>query len=298
MHLLLANWLTRHPWQAAVLAGCLGVLSLQGAVLFVVLASAVPVLMTLEHGPRTGGNLMLAVSAAMIGCLMWYQQSAGFALCYALVLFGLPMLLAELMRRTGSLNFVFQLTLLVALIVIASVFMLVPKPGEFWEGFLGRAFDALSQSGIQLDSALVPQLARTLWGAMVAVLLMAILSILFLARWWQSLIHEAGAFGREFRELRTGMVLGVVLVLISVAALFADQAWLDSMAWVAMLGLALQGLASAHRRKAEGQLPRGWLMVIYVMLMVPIFSFITVALLAGWGLADFWRNMRITSLRV
>jgi len=65
-----------------------------------------------------------------------------------------------------------------------------------------------------------------------------------------------------------------------------------------MLGLALQGLASAHRRKAEGQLPRGWLMVIYVMLMVPIFSFITVALLAGWGLADFWRNMRITSLRV
>jgi len=68
------------------------------------------------------------------------------------------------------------------------------------------------------------------------------------------------------------------------------------MAWVAVMGLALQGLATAHRRKAEGQLQRGWLVAIYVMLIVPLFSFVTVALLAGWGLADFWRRMRINAV--
>lgn len=297
MHLPLAVWLSKHPWQAAILAACLGVLSLQGAVLFVVPASAIPVLLTLEHGPRIGGNVMLAVSAVMIGCLMWYQQPVWFAITYALVLFALPMMLADLLRRTGSMNLVFQLTLVAALVTLALVYVLLPQPNVFWEQFLGRAFDALSQSGIQFDESLVPQLARTLWGAMVAVLLLTVLNSLFLARWWQSLIHSQGAFGFEFRRLSAGVILGVVLVAISVVALVADFASVDCMAWVAMLGLALQGLASAHRRKAEGRLPRGWLIVIYVMLMVPFFSFVTVALLAGWGLADVWRYMRNSGLQ-
>ena len=297
MHLPLAVWLSKHPWQAAILAACLGVLSLQGAVLFVVPASAIPVLLTLEHGPRIGGNVMLAVSSVMIGCLMWYQQPVWFAITYALVLFALPMMLADLLRRTGSMNLVFQLTLVAALVTLALVYVLLPQPNVFWEQFLGRAFDALSQSGIQFDESLVPQLARTLWGAMVAVLLLTVLNSLFLARWWQSLIHSQGAFGFEFRRLSAGVILGLVLVAISVVALMADFASVDCMAWVAMLGLALQGLASAHRRKAEGRLPRGWLIVIYVMLMVPFFSFVTVALLAGWGLADVWRYMRNSGLQ-
>jgi len=131
MHLPLAVWLSKHPWQAAILAACLGVLSLQGAVLFVVPASAIPVLLTLEHGPRIGGNVMLAVSAVMIGCLMWYQQPVWFAITYALVLFALPMMLADLLRRTGSMNLVFQLTLVAALVTLALVYVLLPQPNVF-----------------------------------------------------------------------------------------------------------------------------------------------------------------------
>ncbi|MGE0188859.1 MAG: hypothetical protein AB7F79_06405 [Steroidobacteraceae bacterium] len=297
MHRSLAAWLIENPWQAAVVAACLGMLSLQGAMAFVIFASAIPVLITLEQGPRVGGNVVLAIGVAVTGALMWYQQALWLALSYTLVLFGLPTLLGELLRRSGSLNLVFQLGLVLALLAVAMVFLFVPQPNALWEQVLGSAFVAISQSGIQLDATLVPQLARTMWGAMVAILLLAILSTVFLARWWQSLIHEPGAFGREFVELRSGVTLGVMLVLIVLAALFTHLSWLDCMAWIAMLGLALQGLASAHRRKVEGQLPRGWLVAIYVMMIVPLFSFVTVALLAGWGLADFWRRLRITSLR-
>jgi hypothetical protein len=228
---------------------------------------------------------------------MWFQQASWFALAYAALLFVLPVLLAELLRRSGSLNLVFQLSISVGLLAVGLIYLLVPQPAALWEQFLLKAFATLSQSGIQLDASLAPQLARSLWGALVAMVLLAVLSAVFLARWWQSLIHAPGAFGHEFRELRSGVALGVVLVVIAVTSLLADLAWLDCMAWVAMLGLALQGLASAHRRKAEGQLQRGWLVAIYVMLIVPLFSFVTVALLAGWGLADFWRRMRITALR-
>jgi cobalamin synthase len=160
---------------------------------------------------------------------------------------------------------------------------------------LKQAFAALNTAGFAMDATLIDRLAQTMWGAFVAVLVLANLSAVLLARWWQSLLHQPGAFGREFRDLRSGVVLGTLLIVIAVSALWLTFAWLDSMAWVAMMGLALQGLAAAHRRKAEGHLQRGWLVAIYVMLIVPLFSFITVALLAGWGLADFWRRMRISA---
>ena len=298
MHSSLAVWFTKHPWQATFVAACLGVLSLQGAVLLVVLASAIPVLVTLERGSRLGGNAMLTVSAAMIGCLMWYQQATWIAMTYALVLFVLPMMLADLLRRTASLNLVFQLSLLIALTSIALVHVLLPEPTLFWVQFLGEAFKALSESGIQFDDTLVPELARILWGAMVAVLLLTVLGAVFLGRWWQSLLHSPGAFGKEFRGLASGVILGVMLLVISVLALVSDFAWADSMAWVAVLGLALLGLAGAHRRKAQGRFTGGWLVLIYVMLLLPFFSFVTVALLAGLGLADFWKNTRSADLHV
>ncbi|MGE0113713.1 MAG: hypothetical protein AB7T07_02335 [Steroidobacteraceae bacterium] len=297
MHRHLAVWLTEHPWRAAMIAAGLGVLSLQGAVLFVVLASAVPVLVILERGPRAGINVMLAGCAAIIGTLLWLQQPLWFGLAYAAALFGLPVLSGELLRRFGSLNLVFQLMLALALLTIALVFALLLEPTAIWEQLLGQALNALLQAGFTMDATLVARLAQTMWGAFVAVLTLVNISALLLARWWQSLLHAPGEFGREFRELRSGVVLGTLLVMVAVAALIADFAWLDSMAWVAMMGLALQGLAAAHRRKAEGGLQRGWLVAIYVMLIVPLFSFITVALLAGWGLADFWRRMRVGAAR-
>ena len=295
MHRSLAAWFVEHPWRAAMVTACLAVLSLQGAALFVVLASAVPVLVILERGPQAGINVMLAGCVAIIGMLLWYQQPLWFALAYAAALFGVPLLMGELLRRFGSLNLVYQLTLMLALVAIGLVFAILPAPIAIWTQLLRQAFAALNTAGFAMDASLIDRLAQTMWGAFVAVLVLANISAILLARWWQSLLHQPGAFGREFRDLRSGLVLGTLLIIIAVSALWLTFAWLDSMAWVAMMGLALQGLAAAHRRKAEGQLQRGWLVAIYVMLIVPLFSFITVALLAGWGLADFWRRMRMSA---
>lgn len=295
MHRPLAAWLAEHPWQTALLAACLGVLSLQGAVVFVVLASAVPVLLLLERGPQAGINAMLAGGAAVIGMLLWGHQPPWFALSYAAVLFGLPLSLGEVLRRWGSLNLVFQLTLVLALGVIGAVFAWSPQPEAIWVQLLQQAFTALSAAGFAMDASLIERLAQSMWGAFVAVLVLANLSSIMLARWWQSLLHAPGEFGREFRELRSGMALGTLLIVLSLVSLFASFAWLDSMAWVAMLGLALQGLATMHRCKAQGRLQRGWLVATYVMLIVPLFSFITVAVLAGCGLMDFWRRLRMST---
>lgn len=296
MHRSLAAWFTGHPWRAAVVAACFGVMSLQGAVVFVVLASAVPVLVMLERGTQAAINVMLSAAAAVIGTLLWLQQPLWFVVGYAVLVFGLPLLLGGLLRRYGSLNLIFQLTLVISLLGLGLVFTVLSAPTQIWVQLLNQAFAALSKAGLEMDASLVERLAQSMWGAFVAVLVLVNLSAVLLARWWQSLLHEPGAFGREFRELRSGMVVGGLLVFLTMGSLFIDSAWLNSMAWVAMMGLALQGLAAAHRRKAEGQMQRGWLVAIYVMLIVPLFSFITVALLAGLGLVDFWRRMRMSAV--
>jgi hypothetical protein len=290
MHRSLAVWLCKHPWRAAWMAALLGTLSLQGAILLVPVASAIPVLLWLYRGPKTGMNVGLVGIAAVVGVLMYFRQSAWVAVVAGLILFGLPLLLVALLARFGSLNLVFQVTLLSGLLFLAGVFALLPEPNAFWERAMGQVFNSLQGSGLQLDAQFIPQLARTMWGALVSVLVMTSLGAMFLGRWWQMLQIAPGTFGREFRQLSSGNVLGTLLAMIAAASMVSDFAWLNSMAWVAMLGLALQGLAAAHRYKAEGHLKHGWLVAIYVLLIVPLFSFVTVALLAGLGLADFWKR--------
>ncbi len=291
MHHSLAIWLTERPWRAAWMAALLGVLSLQGVFMLVPVASAIVMLVWLVHGAQTGMNVGLAASAAIVGVLLYFQQPIWAAGLAAFMLYGLPMLLAALLGRFQSLNLVYQGLVLLALGIIAAIFLWLPEPNRIWEQMLMQAVEALRESGMKLDEQkALPQLVHSVWGWLLAMWVLISMSGVCLARWWQSLIQKPGAFGAEFRELRSGNVLGTVLVMIVAASFVSDFDWLDSLKWVAMLALALQGLAAAHRRKAQGQLQHGWLVAIYVLLIVPLFSFVTVAILAGWGLADFWKR--------
>lgn len=297
MHRKLSQWLSEYPAPAGVMAACLGVMSLQGAVLFVVLASAVIMLLSLQRTVAVAARTTMLAVVVVTSLLTALKLPLVFSLSYGIAVFVVPFALAQLLRRTGSMNLVFQLTVVVGCIALALVYLLNPHPAAVWERLMGNAMQVLAQSGVQMDATLVPELARKMWGAFAAMALLSLFGALCLARWWQSLLVQPGAFGREFRELRTGVVLGGLLVVVVVTALMLQADWLDNLSWLAVAALALQGLATVHRYKAEGRLQRGWLIATYVLLIVPVFSFVTVVLLAGMGLADFWRRMRLDAMR-
>ena len=300
MHLPLAVWLSKHPWQAAILAACLGVLSFAFPPL-VIVVSAIIALIVLEQGYFLAAQAMLFSGAAIIAMLMlmWPKGDAlGYGIGYATIFLVLPMFLSDLLRRTGSLNLVFQLLLLIGFVSLALVYVLLPNPSAFWEPSINQAYDILIENGVRVDKSLAHMWADRFWGVVISGVTFLVLCGVFLGRWWQSLIHSHGAFGREFRRLSSGVVLGSLQFLLLLVALFVDVEWMKDMSRVALLGLTLQGLAAAHRSKAEGWLPVGWLRVIYVLLLLPLISDITVLFLAGWGFAVFWRRMRSTGLRV
>jgi hypothetical protein len=296
MHRALAAWFVEHPWRTAVMTACLSVLLLLGALPLVIIVGAIPALIMLEHGPRAGLNVALAGSAAIIGTAVGFEQSLWFGLAYAGTLFVLPALFAGLLRRYGSLNLVFQGIMLLALLMLAAVFVVLRDPTAIWQVPLSQSMAMLQRAQIQVDATLFDYWLRSMWGAVVALLVLVSLGAVLLARWWQSLIHAPGEFGKEFRSLSAGVALTATLAVVCIASLFTDFAWLDSMAQVAVIGLALLGLAVAHRRKAEGRLRRGWLVTIYVLLVTTLSSSITVALLAVWGLVDFWRRKRLNAV--
>lgn len=294
MNRSLAAWISARPWPAALVAAVCGLLLLQGVVLFAVEASAIPALILLERGAGLGRRVALASSAVVAGAILLIGQPWWLALVYVVLVYVLPLISVEILRRTGSLLLVFQLTLLAALVALLVVYAVLPEPAAVWQRVLSETFAALSQAGIQveMDDNSVAEAARGMWGALIAILAALNLCAVFLARWWHTLLHVQGVFGAEFRQLRLGKILGGVQLGIVVLALWLNVELIDAMAWVAMLGLAFQGLAAAHRMKAEGRLRHGWLVAVYVFLIVPLFTFVMVMMLAVWGLLDNWRRMR------
>lgn len=258
---------------------------------FMILAGAIPVLMAMRFDAR----IALAIAATGAAAAAWVVFSVSEPVWWVLAGIGLlffsPVLLGLLLRRTGSMNLCFQVTVLGAAAALILVHVALPDPVAIWTELLHRVLDSMAAAGLRLEgdqSALVRVWARTMWGALAALALATVLGSLLLGRWWQSLVQSPGAFGREYRRLRLGLTLGVTITGLFVIALTTDSPLAASLAWVAFAALAFQGLAAAHRSKAGGRLNRGWLAAIYVLLIVPLSMSITVFALAIWGFADNW----------
>ncbi|MFB3116292.1 MAG: DUF2232 domain-containing protein, partial [Gammaproteobacteria bacterium] len=110
----------------------------------------------------------------------------------------------------------------------------------------------------------------------------------FLSRWWQSALFNPGGFRTEFYALRLPNVV-IFLTLMGIGLLYTSggqpgSAGLDILVVVIVLYL-FQGLASVHRIVAAKSMPRGWLIMMYVLLLlVPQ----AVLLIACLGLVDSW----------
>jgi len=295
MHRAIAAWLTERPWRAAGVIAFCGVLT-QLVPPLTVFVCAIPVLSALRFDARNG----LIVAAIGTGAATYITYSlassvmAGTFIGIALTFFG-PLALGVLLKRTGSLNLCFQVAVLAIGVLLAIVHAALPDPVGFWKPLLLQMLDSMQQAGIKLEgdrNALVDGWAPAMWGALGGLTLATLFGSMLLGRWWDSLVRAPGAFGAEYRNLRLGVALGVVVTVVFVLAIVTNRPLISALAWVAFVALAFQGLAAAHRMRASGRLNRGWLAAIYLLLIVPLSSMLTMFVLAVWGFADNWLRPR------
>ncbi len=295
----LAAYVLKGRMQAVLVTAVMAILALLLPP-FSYLSGAAVALVTLRHGSQAGIQLSLMATAAVAALMLLLQMPPQFGGSLLLVLWLPVWALAMSLRRTASPSRSIVLAMLFGLMVLLGLALAIDNPTQWWLEFLRQLMKPLL---VQVPSEELPQieanmaeLAALMSGVMAAGLMASLLACLLLGRWWQSLLFNPGGFGEEFRQLRLGQTLGGFAVAIAVAYLLwqlaegSSAGLLRDLLALAQVAFALQGVAVAHALVHSKQTHKGWLVAMYVLLLLAMGPM--VLLLAMIGVLDNWFDFR------
>lgn len=233
-------------------------------------------LVTLRAGAAQGLLIIGGAGAALalLGLLTLGGPALGMA--YA-VLVWLPVWgLAAVLNRTGSLAFTLGCAACMGALLVSAVHLWIADPVAAWRTVLESGLrPALEQAGVVHEPAQMDQLlsdmARLMTALIAATMVSSFCVSLFLARWWQALLYNAGGFQAEFRALRFGRAFALPVVLLVIGGVVAQgvmRQWLVELIAVVVAVYMFQGLAFVHRTVALRNAHRMWLVAMYGLLLV------------------------------
>jgi hypothetical protein len=261
-------------------------------------SGAIVGLATLRQGARegalvVGGSLLLAGVFALL-----VAGTPAPALAFVAMSWLPAWLIAVVLVATRSQGAALLSCAGLGVVAVLALHVAVADPATWWREALASFFaPALESAGRETAAGLAelldlwaPRMTRYFGAAVAAG---AMLSLL-LARWGHAVLDNPGGFGEEFRALDAGRTaLGVCLV-VGVVAAFAGGG-LGALAGDLMgpltVVLLFQGLAVAHAVVRRRKLPGGWLVAMYLLLLVP--PHLALPALAGAGLLDGWLGFRV-----
>ena len=275
----LAAFVMRGRFQALLvtLAGA-------GSLLFCWISAAVVALVLLRKGVGAGLGL-LAWALLPSGALLYaYGDSGPLSLLLGTTL------LAVVLRSSVSL----PLALLACVPVgVLTGLVLITFGGGYLEQivqafgqFMASMEEQLSQGGeaVVLARPGTVQVAGMLGAGTAASSALCLL----LARYWQAALYNPGGFGQEFKALYYPPAVALGLAICAIGLASADAAY-RTWAVIAVVPLALAGVALVHARAAWRGQGKGWLAAFYVawLLFDPVKLLVVFA-----AIADSWFKFR------
>jgi hypothetical protein len=275
----LAAFVMRGRFQALLLA-----VGSAGSLLFCWISAAVVALVLLRKGPAAGAWLLAWALLPSGAVLYAYGDSGPLSLLLGTAL------LAAVLRSTVSLP--------LALLACVPVGVLT---GLGLSAFGGAYLDQIVQAFGQFLASMEQQLseggeavvlarpdAAQVAGILGAGTATGSALCLLLARYWQAALYNPGGFGQEFRALYYPPVVALGLALAAVGLASAGSGY-RAWAVIAVVPLALAGLALVHARAVWRGQGRGWLAGFYVawFLFDPVKLFVVFA-----AIADSWFKFR------
>jgi len=144
-------------------------------------------------------------------------------------------------------------------------------------------------------NAMVEEIAPWMSGGLAAAWFLQLTLALFLARSWQALLYHPGGFAQEFRELRLGYWLLILVPGLLLSGMLSEQPGLLAQgALVGMAAFFLQGVAVVHGLVARLKAGPGWLIGFYLLLVIGMPASFTLVSAAGFadGLVNFRARVR------
>jgi hypothetical protein len=268
---VLADFAMQGRWRAVGATAALGALGI-----FVppvaVLSGAVVALVALRLGISQAlfvvglGSLILgALVFAVLGGSPLVGIMAGLAQWLPVAAMG------EVLRRSISWRATLSVGALVAGMVVVLSRLLVPDLEAAWVTVGMQILAPFMESGgagaEELEAALV-MVAPFLTGLLAGIFLLTMILSLVIARYWQALLFNPGAFGPEFRGLQLGRELSIGLVALVLLGQFADAPVALELAFILGVLFFLQGLAVMHGLTRAQNMSSFWLAGMYVLLVV------------------------------
>ena len=290
-----ANWVMRGRMQAVVVATVLAVLALLVTPLGLI-SAAVIALTFLRQGLKEGGLVLGSALLAITGLGgLLFQMPVG-TLLVGVLLWGPAAALGAIMGRTASLRLAIEAAAVLAALVVLAQYVLMADPAAFWADalneFLRERMDQEMLATADLDE-FIGLMAGWMAGGMAAVWFLGSVVSLLLARYWSSLIDRPGAFGEEFRQLRFGrwlLLLVPVLLLAGVILTGGEPSLVGHLYLVGMMVFLVQGISVAHGLVAEFSGSPAWLGGLYLLLILVAPQGVTMVALVGY--TDGWLDFR------
>ena len=259
-----------------------------------VVSAGLVVLATLRNGAREGALVVLVsiLALALLGGLAFQLplELAGLGLMLWLPAWGL----ATVLGRSGSLARTLETAVLAGFVLVGMQYLLLADPVAFWGGLL-KAYmqQALDPSVVSADQqkALVGVIAAWMPGGVAASWTLSLSLALLFGRWGQASLDRPGAFGLEFRALRTSRIwLFVLPVLLGGSLLGGGANAAGQLYLVGTVLYLLQGLSVGHGLVAATGASKGWLFGMYFLMIVGMPHSVTAIAAAGY--ADGWLDFR------
>lgn len=289
----LAAFVMRGRMQAILVTGVSALLSLLLPPLSYLSGAALS-LVTLRVGPGAGLSV-LAGAALAVGALALLLFGGPWIVGVFLIALWLPVwVLSVTLRRTVDLRRALLVAATFGVALVLGVYATVDDPAGWW---LETYRQLMAQTGSEPPgpeaSAALQEIARLMTGVAAAAFTLSVLGSLLIGRWWQALLFNPGGFRDEFHRLTVGRILAVaVMVLLALAAVLggAGGALAAELVMVALLLFLLQGVAVVHGLVGRTGASVGWLVAMYLLLLVAPPQ--TAVLLAVVGVVDNWFDFR------
>ncbi|WP_024327124.1 hypothetical protein [Thioalkalivibrio sp. AKL19] len=240
--------------------------------------------------------LVMALSAVVLGVAMFalMPEAPLFAGVIAGIVQWAPVaLLAELLRRTVSWRMTLQAAAGVAGLGVLAVHMLVPDLESTWAetgmALLGPLVEG-SETGPQELEAGLRRAAPYLTGLFAGILLLSLTLAVLLGRYWQALLYNPGAFGKEFRALQFGRAMSAATLLLAGVGHLGPVPLATELAFILAVLFFLQGIALMHALTLRQGMSSFWLVGMYVLLALALPQMFL--LLATIGVIDAWADIR------
>lgn len=183
-----------------------------------------------------------------------------------------------ILRAAGSLTLAVQILLLTAFVGIVLYTIFGSTSNALFDQQMAQIVDLLrQQQRSQADIAAIAALQPRLVGVYGLDICLRMLFATLLTFWALGYARRRPEFGREFRELRIGYVLGVPSGLILASTLVLNWTLLHNLFGIAALAFLLQGLAMLHARGHAA----GWHPLQYVPIYLIGVLLITYVLIVG-----------------